>query len=51
MSLVKYNSSSALISWLPGFDGGADQLFEVRYQSKDDKDPLFVNVSTTVRTY
>lgn len=32
---------------MPGFDGGGDQFFEVRYQSKDDKDPLFVNVSST----
>lgn len=48
ISLLKYNSSSALVSWLPGFDGGSDQMFEIRYQSKDDKEPLTVNVSTTV---
>jgi hypothetical protein len=48
LSLVKYNSTSALLSWLPGFDGGSDQMFEVRYQSKDDKEPLTVNVSSSV---
>jgi hypothetical protein len=47
-ALVKYNSTSALLSWLPGFDGGGDQMFEVRYQSKDDVEPLAVNVSTSV---
>lgn len=48
MSLVKYNSTSALVTWLPGFDGGGDQMFEVKYQSKDDKEPLTMNVSTSV---
>ncbi|KAI6240070.1 Immunoglobulin domain protein [Aphelenchoides fujianensis] len=45
MSLLKYNATAALLTWLPGFDGGSDQFYEVRYQSKEDKEPLLLNVS------
>jgi hypothetical protein len=30
--VVNLSHSSALISWLPGFDGGAQQTFQIRYR-------------------
>ncbi|KAI6215486.1 Immunoglobulin domain protein [Aphelenchoides besseyi] len=47
MSLLKYNATAAVLTWLPGFDGGSDQFYEVRYQSKEDKEPLLLNVSAS----
>ncbi|KIH64737.1 fibronectin type III domain protein [Ancylostoma duodenale] len=43
-------SNTISISWTPGFDGGSDQTFEVRYQ-KDGEDIMHgINTSHSVRT-
>lgn len=32
LEVLKVGNTSATISWMPGFDGGADQVFELRLQ-------------------
>jgi len=38
ISITNTSHSSVLISWIPGFDGGAEQKFQIRYRlSTDDR--------------
>uniref|UniRef100_A0A1I7WLD7 Nephrin n=1 Tax=Heterorhabditis bacteriophora TaxID=37862 RepID=A0A1I7WLD7_HETBA len=45
--MINATSNTISITWTPGFDGGLDQIFEVRYQ-KDNEDAVHgVNTSHT----
>lgn len=41
--------SSLSFSWIPGFDGGSEQIFEVRYQTPTENVYHIVNSSFSVR--
>lgn len=43
--------TSALLGWIPGFDGGFDQFFEIRYQVVGDSQIYSINSSKTVNYF
>lgn len=40
--------SSILLGWIPGFDGGFDQFFEIRYHIVSDSQIYSINSSEAV---
>lgn len=42
--ILNYTHNSVLLSWSPGFDGGLQQSYRIRYKSKDSQVYLFTNV-------
>uniref|UniRef100_A0A0N5C919 Nephrin n=1 Tax=Strongyloides papillosus TaxID=174720 RepID=A0A0N5C919_STREA len=47
VNLIDVTNNTLSIGWLPGFDGGSPQHFEVRYQSIATKESYTLNTSST----
>ncbi|CAK5089278.1 unnamed protein product [Meloidogyne enterolobii] len=45
IEIINITNTSASISWIPGFDGGSDQLFELIYQDMDENQLFTLNTS------
>ncbi|KAF7634557.1 hypothetical protein Mgra_00006005 [Meloidogyne graminicola] len=45
LEIINISNTSASISWVPGFDGGSDQLFELLYQDMEENQLFTVNTS------
>uniref|UniRef100_A0A1I8BQD4 Nephrin n=1 Tax=Meloidogyne hapla TaxID=6305 RepID=A0A1I8BQD4_MELHA len=45
LEIINITNTSASISWIPGFDGGSDQLFELIYQDMDENQLFTINTS------
>ncbi|KAI1725907.1 immunoglobulin domain-containing protein [Ditylenchus destructor] len=45
LEVVNVTDKTVSLSWIPGFDGGSDQFFELRYRSASDLDDKSVNSS------
>jgi hypothetical protein len=48
IEIVNITNTSASISWIPGFDGGSEQLFELIYQDLDENQLYTLNTSLSV---
>ena len=44
LQLVNATHDSITVSWTPGFDGGSEQSFQIRYQKLGDVVQKFINV-------
>jgi hypothetical protein len=49
--VINTSHSSALISWLPGFDGGSSQTFQIRYRLSTDDRYFYENVPTGAHSF
>uniref|UniRef100_A0A915DCH9 Nephrin n=1 Tax=Ditylenchus dipsaci TaxID=166011 RepID=A0A915DCH9_9BILA len=45
LEVINVTDKTVSLSWRPGFDGGSDQFFELRYQAVSDSDYKSVNSS------
>ena len=50
LQFVNATHNSITIRWKPGFNGGLDQSFRVRYKPTEARGYIYVDVSTPVST-
>lgn len=48
LELMNVTDQTATISWQPGFGGGSEQIFEIRFQETGQHDHKTVNTSHSV---
>ncbi|CAF1488244.1 unnamed protein product [Rotaria sordida] len=49
--ITNISHSSLLINWIPGFDGGAQQTFQIRYRLSTDNHYIYENVPYDIQSF
>ncbi|CAF1528193.1 unnamed protein product [Rotaria sp. Silwood1] len=49
--ITNISYSSVLINWIPGFDGGSQQTFQIRYRLSTDNSYVYENIPINILLY